>query len=225
MDLEALRNDQRQIWLNVASSRQFLPGFVNLDNSPFLRLLPLARLIRPILKPGHREQLDAFREARARVPLIRHDCRRPLPLPDGCADHILCSHFLEHVHVEEMQVILRDLHRVLRTGGTLHVIVPDLAILVDAYLEQRQSDALKSDAADELLRDTLLTRESRGSRKFRLLEFLGGYGLNHRWMYDAASMRKRVAEAGFEILENRETPSGNYRRDDGISLHVIGARP
>ena len=48
MDLEALRNDRGQIWLNVASSRQFLPGLVNLDHSPFLRLLPVARLIRPI---------------------------------------------------------------------------------------------------------------------------------------------------------------------------------
>ena len=76
MDLEALRNEERKIWLNVASSRQVLPGFVNFDNSPFLRLLPLAPVVRPILTSGHRAQLDAFREARKRAILIRHDCRK-----------------------------------------------------------------------------------------------------------------------------------------------------
>lgn len=225
MDLGALRNEEQKIWLNVASSRQVLPGFVNFDNSPFLRLLRLAPLVRPMLNSGHRAQLDAFREARKRAILIRHDCRKRLPLPDACADHVLCSHFLEHVHFEEMQVILGDLHRVLRPGGTLHVVVPDLAILIDRYLEKkREGEAAESDAANELVHETFLTRESRGSLRFRLLEFLGGYGLNHRWMYDEASMRARIREAGFEILENSETPSRDYRRDDGISLHLVGAR-
>jgi len=220
LDPEGLRNAEGRLWLNVASSRDVLPRFVNLDNSIYLRMLPLARFARPLLNADHREWLDSYRDAAARTRLLRHDCREPLPLPDACADHVLCSHFLEHVHPVEARAILADLHRVLRPGGTAHLIVPDLGVLVDEYVKSRG----EPEAADQLVRETFLSRESRGSLRFRLMEFLGGFGLNHRWMYDGASLRRRVEETGFEVLEGNDTPSSEYRRDDGISVHVVGRK-
>lgn len=222
MEADRFRNQEGRLWLNVACSRSVLPGFVNLDNSIYLRMLPFASWVRPFLNAGHREWLDSFREAAARVRLVRHDCREALPFPDDCAEHVLCSHFLEHVHPSEAQTILGDFHRVLRPGGTLHVIVPDLAVLVEQYLKQTGA---RWDAADQLVRETMLSRESRGSFRFRLMEFWGEFGLNHRWMYDAASISRRVADAGFELLEENETPSVAYRRDDGVSVHVVGRKP
>jgi predicted SAM-dependent methyltransferase len=220
LDPERLRNQEGRIWLNIASSREVLPGFVNLDNSIYLRVLPVASWVRPFLDPGHREWLDAYRDARSRALLVRHDCRKPLTLPDGCVDHVLCSHFLEHVHPDECQRILADLHRVLRRGGTAHVIVPDLAVLVDEYQKNRGN----RDASDHFVRETYLSRDSRGSLRFRLMEFLGSFGLNHRWMYDGAAIAHRVAEAGFDLLDRNDTPSAAYRRDDGISVHVVGVK-
>jgi SAM-dependent methyltransferase len=221
MDPEKLRNDQGRIWLNVASSVGVLEGFTNLDNSIFLRLLPLYPLLRFGLRAGHLALVEQYREARAKATLIRHDCRKPLPLPSAVVDHVLCSHFLEHVSAVEVPPILADFHRVLKPGGTVHIVVPDLALQVDAYLRSRGAP----NAADTFIQGLLLRRESAGSLRFRFFDAVGSLGLQHRWMYDGDSMAARVADAGFQLLDANETPSAHYRRGDGESVHVVGRRP
>lgn len=47
---------------------------------------------------------------------------RALDFPDGAFDVAICSHVLEHV--EEDRKAMTELHRVLRPGGTLLVMVP-----------------------------------------------------------------------------------------------------
>ncbi len=221
MNLQKLKNDQGRIWLNVASSVGVLEGFANFDNSIFLRVLPLYPLLRFVLGPGHRALVEKYRDARALTPLIRHDCRKPLPLPDAVADHLLCSHFLEHVSADEVPRILADFHRVLKPGGTVHIVVPDLRLQVNAYLSARG----EASAADAFGRALLLRQERPGSLRFRVLDFVGGFGLQHQWVYDGDSMAARVAKAGFEILDANDTPSAHYRRGDGESVHVVGRKP
>jgi SAM-dependent methyltransferase len=50
------------------------------------------------------------------------DLERGLPVADHSIDHVFAVHFLEHVH--RLLPLLNDLHRVLRPGGILHVMVP-----------------------------------------------------------------------------------------------------
>src|SRR5687767_7132017 len=97
MDAKSLRNAQGRIWLNVASSTSVLEGFANLDNSIFLALLPIYPAASPFLPAKYRARFEEYRAAAASASVMRHDCRKPVPLPDECVDHILCSHFLEHV--------------------------------------------------------------------------------------------------------------------------------
>ena len=221
MNPEKLRNDLGRIWLNVASSTGVLEGFANLDNSIFLRLLPLYPVLRFGLGAGHLALIQQYRDARAKAMLLRHDCRKPLPLPSAVADHVLCSHFLEHVSAAEVPPILADFHRVLKPGGTVHIVVPDLALQVAAYTSSRGDP----DAADAFVRGLLLRRESAGSLRFRILDFAGSLGLQHQWMYDGDSMAARLAAAGFDLLDRNDTPSGHYRLGDGESVHVVGRKP
>lgn len=50
------------------------------------------------------------------------DLERGLPLQDGCVDAIFAVHFLEHIR--DLVGLMNEIHRVLRQGGVLHVIVP-----------------------------------------------------------------------------------------------------
>lgn len=53
---------------------------------------------------------------------IVHDINQlPLPFDENSLDEILCSSILEHV---EYIPLLKDLHRILRSGGRLIIIVP-----------------------------------------------------------------------------------------------------
>jgi predicted SAM-dependent methyltransferase len=49
----------------------------------------------------------------------------PIPFEDEYFDHILCSHFLEHIPAGDQTIFLmNECWRVLRPGGTMHVEVP-----------------------------------------------------------------------------------------------------
>lgn len=50
--------------------------------------------------------IGAFVAAKQKTVMLKHDCRKKLPVPVISVDHILCSHFLEHVFPEEMELIL-----------------------------------------------------------------------------------------------------------------------
>jgi SAM-dependent methyltransferase len=51
------------------------------------------------------------------------DLQRGLPFPDASADHVFAVHVLEHL--DDLVAGMRELHRVLRPTGVLHVLTPD----------------------------------------------------------------------------------------------------
>jgi len=213
------RNQQGQIWLNVASSCHVLPEYVNLDNSIYFRLEPLLPILARVLSPAHVTNLERYRAAQRRATVVVHDCRRRLPYPDASVDHILCSHFIEHVYPDEAGRILADFYRVVRPGGTAHIIVPDLEHLVRSYLGRVTS-------ADEFVEATIFSSPRRPSRKYRVLEFLGFEGLRHRWMYDLPGITRRVMDAGFQAADLASLPSKAVRAEDGAeSIHVAARKP
>lgn len=222
MNIEKFRNPENSIWLNVASSVHVLENFVNLDNHVFLRFTGLYPFLKRVVPGKYHSLFEAYAQARGKAILLKHDCRQTLPFPAESVDHLLCSHFLEHVFPAEMEVIIADFHRVLKSGATLHVIVPDLTLLVNQYLDNQQQGS--AGAADKFVNDTLLSREQRGTLRYRFLEFIGGFGLQHYWMYDYASLTARLVKAGFELVDEKDSPSGSYRLNDG-SLHVFARKP
>ncbi len=74
--------------------------------------------------------IDPFmlRDARAKgLHVLRADLDGPIPLTDGCADTVVCSHVLEHV--EAPIRLVRECSRILKPGGVLALCVPTPATL------------------------------------------------------------------------------------------------
>lgn len=209
MSAEKFKNKQGKIWLNVASSVYVLDEFINLDSSIFLRFANILNAIKFVIPDKYHEWIEKYGNLKKKGIFIIHDCRKPLPFPDESVDHILCSHFLEHVFPQEAENILKDFNRVLKKEGTLHVIVPSILWIVEKYLDKKKNKVF--DAADWLLKETILSRETRGSLKYRILEFLGMFGLQHHWMYDRDSLKLRIEKSGFKILEKNDSPSKDFR--------------
>ena len=206
------------IRVNVGSSTSVLDGYVNFDNSPFLWIAEWAPWTASVLPRKYRKVIDAFRAAKARAIVHRRDCRRPLPFGPGEVDHILCSHVLEYLYPPDMRSVLGEFHRVLRPGGTVHIILPDLAYMARRYVHGGVD-------ADEFQRQLMLHPERGESLVLRLLGLWNGFGLTHQWMYDSATASDRVARAGFTVADDLETPSSFFRADDDASLHVVGLKP
>ena len=68
--------------------------------------------------------------------VILHDIRRGLPFEDGYFDAVYHSHVLEHLTAEVGEHFLYECLRVLRPGGVLRIVVPDLETIASLYLEK-----------------------------------------------------------------------------------------
>lgn len=66
--------------------------------------------------------------------VIEHDLRRPLPFADASFDFVYSSHVLEHFSRADGESLVKESVRVLRPGGILRVVVPDMEHLARLYL-------------------------------------------------------------------------------------------
>ncbi len=82
----------------------------------------------------------------------------------------------------------RECFRVLRPGGVLRIVVPDLGIMVRDYL----SDTADPMASHRFVSRLLLTTGLRD---------VVHAGAHHKQMFDARSLAHMLQEAGFPVLE------------------------
>jgi SAM-dependent methyltransferase len=64
---------------------------------------------------------------------IACDIREGLPLEDDSLDYIVSVHALPEIPYDDLIPALRELRRVLRPGGVLRLVLPDLDRAIDAY--------------------------------------------------------------------------------------------
>lgn len=60
---------------------------------------------------------------------------RGIPLPDNYVDVVYHSHLLEHFPMRYAQAFIKECTRVLKPGGIIRVVVPDLEDIVNTYLK------------------------------------------------------------------------------------------
>ena len=59
---------------------------------------------------------------------------KSFPLEDKSVDHYYCSHTLEHVNPCLIAPVLKEMRRTLKHGGRLRIVVPDIRIGIDLYI-------------------------------------------------------------------------------------------
>jgi SAM-dependent methyltransferase len=223
MNMEQYRNRHGKIWLNVASSNLFIEDFLNLDSCFLIWFSPLFPLIKNRLNPtGARAWLQGYRDGLARGFQFKYcNCAFPLKFPPNSVDHILASHFLEHLYPETVNEVLAGFYRVLKPGGTLHAIVPDLEIRSREYIGKLG----KPEAADEFVTLLYFRLAKRPSRINRLFAAMGFGDHEHCWMYDQSSFRKLLRSHGFVETNIEQSPSSGWRHTEWGQLNVVMVKP
>lgn len=67
--------------------------------------------------------------------VLQWDLRQGLPLPEGTCDAVYSSHAIEHFDRAGARGFLSECYRVLKPGGILRLVAPDLEGIARAYLE------------------------------------------------------------------------------------------
>ena len=129
--------------------------------------------------------------------ILRLDLRRPLPFAEGQFSAVYSSHTFEHLHRQEALALARECRRVLRPGGICRLVVPDLAAMIQRYLQGASVSTSGGNAGDRLMEEMLVHPSSRAPGTLGLYHRLLGFH-QHKWMYDAGSLTALLREAGFE---------------------------
>ena len=99
-------------------------------------------------------------------------------LADFSVDGIFTSHFLEHIDRASAERLLKDCYRVLKVGGWIKIIVPDMKYIVKVYTENGLT--------------------------FRLYELLYGQQKHafdyHMNVFDFQSLSKLLTQVGFSKI-------------------------
>jgi predicted SAM-dependent methyltransferase len=167
--------------LNVGCGSKIEPGFINLDRD---------------WHPGVH---------------LCWEVRRRIPLADGSLDGIFTEHCLEHIPYDDCAAVLRDFFRLLRSGGTVRVIVPDGGLYLDLYHRACTGEAVEFPYIDEIGRRDLLKDMRYGFTPMMAVNrIFCSYG--HLFTYDADTMGNLLRQAGFRdvaraaIRQGRSAP-------------------
>lgn len=198
------------IKLNLGSGNRAVPDFENFDNSPSVLVDRVPLLKRLLFRAGliAREQwVRDWSGVRWR------DLKKGLPYANGCVEKIYSSHFLEHLPPENARALLEECYRVLKPGGVLRLVVPDLLFHAERYVNATK--ALMSGAqADRKAHNEFMNTVAG-------FYFDGGRpGREHCYMYDLPALVCLLQEIGFRSIERCE-----YRQGSDAELSALDNRP
>lgn len=163
--------------------------------------------------------------------IMRLDLRHPLPFKENSFSAVYSSHTIEHLFFGDAVALISECFRVLKTGGVCRIVVPDLAAAVQRYLTIK---AEGGDAANQIMEDMLLHPRTREKGLLGIYHRVFAYH-QHKWMYDADSLRKLMSEAGFVDVTNPQSLAGRLpdlgsvedpdRVQNGAGVVVEGLKP
>jgi len=233
MSQKLLHNNNNDSWVDKSSSKKVNLGcgprwkedWINIDHSwnARIRRNPMARRILPAGNTYNWPQN-----------LIVRDLRKKLPFVNETVDFVFASHVIEHLKEYECKGLLKESYRVLRKGGILRVVTPDLEILAVKYLQRDQKFYIGDNAWERTEKDTFADRfltafYERTIKKQILRErirhnlFSDTY---HQWLYDFESLSIILQEIGFQTI-NRctfgqgRTPDAKFiDNPDPMSMYI-----
>lgn len=149
------------VLLNLGCGRRFHPAWRNLDLAPGVAGV---------------ERWSAF---------------EPIPAPEGSVDVCYSSHMLEHLSPARAVAFVAECHRVLKPGGILRLVVPDLEGIARNYLVSLElgDPARHAWATIELLDQ--MTRDHCGGMAAEFIRAADGETrrmIRERWGAEAAAL-------------------------------------
>ena len=166
-----LRNGCRKDYprhLHLGCGPKFLDGFVNVDANPL-------------------HKLDLWL-----------DVRRGLPFRNSSVESIYSTHMIEHLFPDELERLFLECFRVLKPGGGIRLIVPNLHSAIIAYQENRA----------EWFYDSFPRHFDSIGGRFSNFVFCDG---QHRTAFDFSYLDEVLRKSGFcEVEESSEGKSRLY---------------
>jgi len=206
--------------LNLGCGSKTSEKCVNIDRSIHLIIAnnPVLRAV--ATRALSKERVNHINHLRTNIRM--HDLRKGIPYSDDSVDAVYHSHVFEHIDrdIEDdtsdpARMFVAECRRVLKPGGILRIVVPDLEGRCRRYLaavdKARRGEGNSKEVTrivDEILGQAV-RKEASGTRRQRPLlrrienVVLGDArrrGETHQWEYDAVCLGALLQDAGFSDI-------------------------
>jgi predicted SAM-dependent methyltransferase len=145
------------------------------------------------------------------------DATERFPFDDNTFDYIFTEHMIEHINYQQGRFMLKECYRVLRPGGKIRVVTPDLRFLIELYTEHKTDIQEKYLAfsrryfpSDTTINDTLVINN-----------FFRDWG--HQFIYDEKTLKHVCVEMGFQSIAFQklyESDDINFRNLEKHGLEI-----
>lgn len=192
----------KPVMINLGCGLDVAPGWINIDGGPHSFFAAWPRSVVGIL-----HQFSEFRSTMTKQEyvdtvkgnvFVHHNLEYGIPLGDESVDYVFTAHFLEHLYKVVALRLIRESYRVLKTGGRMRIIVPDLEYVMTLYAKGDKEDFLRHFYVPD-----------------RQKEF--GY---HRYLYDFDMLKTYLLQAGFSRVERCA-----YRQGETPDIDKLENRP
>jgi len=158
--------------------------------------------------------------------LVIHNCKKELPFKDNQVDYIYTSHLIEHFTKYEAFAMIKECFRILKPGGCIRVVVPDLELLARKYVERDRlffNFCQQASSEDTPLADLFLSifypEKNRKIINSLLGRLYDKFTRWHRWHYDFDSLSLMLKAAGFIDIQKKGYREGKVPDLEYLDAH------
>jgi predicted SAM-dependent methyltransferase len=129
---------------------------------------------------------------------IRLDATKRFPLDSNAFDFVYTEHMIEHIPWTDALHMLKEIHRVLKPGGTVRIATPNMGFLTGLLGQDLPSS---SDAYLRHNREIMTPWAPDASGIFVFNHFMRAWG--HQFIFDPATLTRTMEMAGFSEIVAR----------------------
>ncbi|MFX0039685.1 MAG: methyltransferase domain-containing protein [Promethearchaeota archaeon] len=154
---------------------------------------------------------------------LRLDLRNSLPFKDNTVDYIYSSQFFEHIDYYDRTAIncLYDYLRILKKGGTLRMVVPDLEKFFNAYVDKDKDFFLMFSRIFKNIKNRIPKFGKYTSIDYiNLIYYQSGFGF-HKYNYDFEKIHNILQNVGFRNIKKVDfNPEIDPMKHRSVSLYI-----
>jgi predicted SAM-dependent methyltransferase len=185
-----------EIKLNLGCGACQPEGWINTDSSlnALLQRLPVIGKAIPKLFKSRRYEINKA---------VYMDVSKRWKYRDNTVDVVYASHLFEHLAQWQTEFFLNEAYRVLKPGGVIRLVVPDLYQLAKNYVNTYETNRVEN-PSKEIMWSINMHRENMYAKRIPILKKMlyewQGYPHQHKFMYDQKSLELKLREHGFRDI-------------------------
>lgn len=177
LNVGASLHDAEKGWLNIS-----LPDYFEFDSKEI----------------GEEQGITVYSSNMNDAEFIGWDIKHGIPFPDNSLEGIYSSHFIEHLDYQTAIHYLTESFRVLKPGGIIRTICPDMSIWVNKLYDNDKEffRVYKELISNEFTQNTTKDFHTKLTSNIQLFNAMI-YNWGHKWMWDLESLSLELSKIGY----------------------------